>query len=125
MNRFAGPDGETHVEPKVHAMGQLTRRGALVLAVGTGGAALAAAQGASAESQDQPQTGKERWSVERERVMACGFTEAEAECWELVARAAGKFLESFVGAFVLRCFRFMGFPKQRHRMLGQQEVSES
>jgi hypothetical protein len=28
---------------------------------------------------------------ERERVMAVGFTEAEAECWELTANAAGKF----------------------------------
>jgi hypothetical protein len=28
---------------------------------------------------------------ERERVMTVGFTEAEAECWELTANAAGKF----------------------------------
>jgi hypothetical protein len=30
---------------------------------------------------------------DRQRVLACGFTEAEADCWVLLGRTAGKFLE--------------------------------
>jgi hypothetical protein len=30
---------------------------------------------------------------DRQRVLECGMTEAEADCWELVARAAGKFFQ--------------------------------
>ena len=33
------------------------------------------------------------WAQEREKVMALGFTEDEAMCWELVARAAAQFFE--------------------------------
>jgi hypothetical protein len=31
--------------------------------------------------------------TERQRVIACGFTEAEADCWVLIAQAARKFFE--------------------------------
>jgi hypothetical protein len=40
----------------------------------------------------RPRPLKEGWQkTERERVMACGFTEAEADCWVVLADAAGKF----------------------------------
>ena len=32
-------------------------------------------------------------AADRKRVIACGMTEAEADCWEAVAKAAGKFFE--------------------------------
>ena len=31
--------------------------------------------------------------ADRKRVIACGMTEAEADCWEAVAKAAGKFFD--------------------------------
>jgi TAT (twin-arginine translocation) pathway signal sequence len=34
---------------------------------------------------------EEEKKSDRQRVMACGMTEAEADCWEMVAEAAGKF----------------------------------
>jgi hypothetical protein len=30
---------------------------------------------------------------DRQRVLECGMTDAEADCWELVARAAGAFFQ--------------------------------
>ncbi|MDI3419034.1 hypothetical protein [Streptomyces luteolus] len=35
----------------------------------------------------------EEEKAERRRVISVGFTEAEADCWVLVARAAGAFLD--------------------------------
>jgi hypothetical protein len=40
-----------------------------------------------------PKGAEDRWASERRRVLAAGLTEAEAECWILVAQAAGKFFE--------------------------------
>jgi hypothetical protein len=35
----------------------------------------------------------EQEEQDRPRVLECGMTEAEADCWELVARAAGTFFQ--------------------------------
>jgi hypothetical protein len=70
-------------------MDDLTRRGALALAAAAGAAALAATHAAAADDKDKP---KAEMS-DRERVIACGMTEAEADCWEAVAQAAKKFFE--------------------------------
>ena len=48
------------------------------------------AQSAGASAANPPTTD---WAAERARVMAVGFTADEAECWELIARAAAKFFE--------------------------------
>jgi hypothetical protein len=48
------------------------------------------AQAAGAPAANPPATD---WAAERARVMAVGFTADEAECWELIARAAAKFFE--------------------------------
>jgi hypothetical protein len=60
-------------------MDDVTRREALKL-VTAGAAATAGAVNAA-----------ENTRLDRERVIACGMTEAEADCWEVVAEAAGKF----------------------------------
>ena len=62
-------------------MDELTRRNAFQLAAA---AALGAAPAAAAADP---------LKADRERVVAAGMTEAEADCWEAVARAAGKFFE--------------------------------
>src|SRR5262245_43997411 len=75
-------------------MDDLTRRAALQLAaVGTAAALTGAAAaddkakpGASDDKAQPPMS-------DRERVLTCGLTEAEADCWELSAQAAGKFFE--------------------------------
>jgi hypothetical protein len=69
-------------------MDEATRReaiAAMLAAAGVLGPARAAADGAAKEPVD--------WKAERQRVIACGLTEAEADCWELVAKATGKFFE--------------------------------
>jgi hypothetical protein len=48
------------------------------------------AQSAGAPAANPPAT---YGAAERARVMAVGFTADEAECWELIARAAAKFFE--------------------------------
>jgi hypothetical protein len=60
-------------------MDEVTRRDALKVAAA--GAAAAARAVHAAENE----------RLDRERVIACGMTEAEADCWEAVAAAAGKF----------------------------------
>ncbi len=62
-------------------MDELTRRGALTLAATLGATAVATA------SDDETSAS----SADRKRVIAAGLTEAEAECWEITAKAAGKF----------------------------------
>jgi hypothetical protein len=70
-------------------MDELTRRNALHLAAGLG---LAAAfGGAPAEAADDMT--KEQEKADRERVLACGLTADEADCWEWTAKAAGKFFD--------------------------------
>ncbi len=74
-------------------MDDVTRREMLRLGSAAGAAAVlgTAATEAAAEVQDnKPQVD---YAVERKRVMECGMTEAEADCWEFVAKAAGKFFE--------------------------------
>jgi hypothetical protein len=75
-------------------MSDMTRRRVLLLAATATGAGALTPACANADQRDEQQTGyatNERWEIERERVLAPGFTDAEAECWELVARAAGSF----------------------------------
>jgi hypothetical protein len=45
---------------------------------------------AASENQDKNNS---KVATDRDRVIACGMTEAEADCWELIAKAAGKFFE--------------------------------
>jgi len=78
-------------------MDDMTRRGALALAATAGVAALAAADEKKDEKpkEEKPRTAmtdKDR-ALDRERVIACGMTEAEADCWQAVAEAAGKFFD--------------------------------
>jgi hypothetical protein len=71
-------------------MDGMTRRGVLL---GTAGVGLAA--GLATEGQATQAKGRdpEERKADLARVIACGMTEAEAECWETVADAAGKFFE--------------------------------
>lgn len=68
-------------------MEEPTRRDALYLAalLGVGGAVT------SPLAEVQAQEPKKK--TDRELVMEAGMTEAEADCWELIAQAAGKFFE--------------------------------
>jgi hypothetical protein len=50
--------------------------------------AVGAVAGAVAGAFDMPGLDE---AAERRHVLACGFTEAEADCWVLVARAVGAF----------------------------------
>lgn len=40
-----------------------------------------------------PQEEEQSAKADRRRVIACGMTEAEADCWEAIAKAAGKFFD--------------------------------
>jgi len=74
-------------------MDDLTRRGALAVAAAAGVVALSAGRGIAADEKDKAKTtttDQDR-ALDRERVLACGMTPAEADCWEAVAEAAGKF----------------------------------
>jgi len=77
-------------------MDDLTRRAALALAATAGGVGAAASDEPAkpielpkpadpAKPSAAPDPG------DKDRVKACGLTEAEADCWEAVAAAAGKF----------------------------------
>lgn len=63
-------------------MSELTRRAAI------GAAAATALLPGEAAADDSPAE-----KADRQRMIASGMTEAEAECWVLVARAAGKLLQ--------------------------------
>jgi hypothetical protein len=55
-------------------------------------AALATVAGTNnAQSAEQPSD--EKVAEERKRVIACGLTEGEAECWILASKAAATFFE--------------------------------
>jgi len=73
-------------------MDESTRREALGLAALLGAIALVGATPGPAAAQEQPKDQVDE-KADRERVLACGMTEAEADCWETVAKAAGKFFE--------------------------------
>src|SRR5688572_16074657 len=63
-------------------MDEITRRAALAAAAG---AAVLAVPGVGAAQEKYDE------KADRERVIAAGMTEAEADCWVLVAKAVGKF----------------------------------
>jgi hypothetical protein len=73
-----------------NAMSDVNRRRVLKT---TAGAGLLAALGAGAEgAQEKGKEAKEKPPAnDRDCVLAAGMTEAEADCWEAVAEAAGKF----------------------------------
>jgi hypothetical protein len=69
-------------------MDEMTRREALKsIAVAGAAADLLAAPGAQIDVKRSDEEKK----LDRQRVLACGMTEAEADCWEAVAEAAGAF----------------------------------
>jgi hypothetical protein len=71
-------------------MADVNRRRALTT---TAGAGLLAALGTGAEGAQEKGKGAEEKppANDRDCVLAAGMTEAEADCWEAAAAAAGKF----------------------------------
>lgn len=75
-------------------MNDLTRREALQRSAVTAGALLAAAPAAEARADDPPAPQPKPTrppSTDRDFVLAAGMTPEEADCWALVAQAAGAF----------------------------------
>jgi hypothetical protein len=73
-------------------MADLTRRQAVGAAASAGVLAFAGlAPGAPTADNKAKSEFDEK--AERQHVLACGLTEAEADCWIFVAQAAGKFFE--------------------------------
>lgn len=70
-------------------MDDLTRRDAFKLTAAAG-AAVALGETARVTADDKPKVVD---MTDRQRVIECGMTEAEADCWEAVANAAGKFFD--------------------------------
>jgi hypothetical protein len=70
------------------AMDELTRRQAV--AALAGGTALAGFGPATGADKAKPEFDEK---AERQHVIACGMTEAEADCWVTVAKAAGQFFD--------------------------------
>lgn len=74
-------------------MEEVTRRAMLGSVVIMGASATVAAApvagGASTAEDEYDWTESEK--IDRQRVIDCGFTEDEADCWELVVRAGAKF----------------------------------
>ena len=73
-------------------MRTMTRRNALKLAAAACGTSLTLRANAD-ESCESNDADAAMWAEQRAKVLAAGFTPDEAECWELVARASGKFFE--------------------------------
>jgi hypothetical protein len=69
-------------------MDDITRRDVVGAAAVVGALALAGCAG----GEDKPKDSFDE-KVERQRVTACGLTDAEADCWVAVAVAAGKFFD--------------------------------
>jgi len=76
-------------------MESITRRGALALAATAGAAIWGAAHANPPDDSGKAKTAMtdKDLALDRERVLACGMTAAEADCWQAVAVAAGKFFE--------------------------------
>lgn len=72
-------------------MSDLTRREAF-RAAALGAPALASGPTRTSAVSPTPHTRQAAADdrTDRERVIACGFMEAEADCWELVSEASGK-----------------------------------
>lgn len=73
-------------------MDEITRRELVGAAVLTGAVALEGLSPRAALADDKPNNATLD-DAERQRVMTCGLTEAEADCWLLISKAAGKFFE--------------------------------
>lgn len=70
-------------------MNDPTRRGVLQQTAALGLAAALVPEAAAA--QDEKKDDKKADNADRQRVLAVGMTEDEADCWELTGKAAGKF----------------------------------
>ena len=73
-------------------MEEISRREATGVAVLAGVVAMAGLSNRAAASDGQSNSELEE-QAERQRVIACGLNEAEADCWVLVSQAAAKFFE--------------------------------
>src|SRR4051794_17465458 len=71
-------------------MDEMTRRNILHRTAGMGLLAVSATPGAANAGDGAQAAGR---NLDRESVLASGMTEAEADCWEFAAKAAGKFFE--------------------------------
>jgi hypothetical protein len=74
-------------------MAGINRRAAFGFGAGAAALALSTARLGAQPRPLAPDDDAAAWSAERARVMELGFTEDEAKCWELIARAAAKFFE--------------------------------
>jgi hypothetical protein len=78
-------------------MNILNRRQALILATGVVSGSVLGSGHAVAQNCEEKRVSDspdaQTWADERAKVVSIGFTEAEADCWELAARTAGKFFE--------------------------------
>src|SRR5262249_47296406 len=75
---------------KGSVMKAFTRRDVVNAAALAGAAALSALSASAADEKPKPELDEK---AERQRVITCGMTEAEADCWVATAQAAGKFFE--------------------------------
>jgi len=73
-------------------MEDVTRREVVGAAALAGAIALTALSPTPAAADDKPGAALDE-KTEWQRVTACGLTDAEAECWVLLAQAARKFFE--------------------------------
>ena len=73
-------------------MDEITRRDVLGATAIVGAASLAAMVPASASAEEKPNV-ESNEKLDRQHVLACGLTEAEADCWVLLGRTAAKFFE--------------------------------
>jgi hypothetical protein len=73
-------------------MDDISRRQAVAVAALTGAQALIGLSPALAAAADKPKQVLDE-KAERQHVLGVGFTEAEADCWLLVARTAGSFFD--------------------------------
>jgi hypothetical protein len=69
-------------------MEKMTRRDVLIAMP-----AVAASTAVQCPSGMRCDTTAEQNALDRKHVLAAGFTEAEADCWQAVADAAGKYLD--------------------------------
>jgi len=69
-------------------MDEMTRRQVLKSIAAAG---VYAGLPTAADAQIAIERSEEEKKLDRQRVIASGMTEAEADCWEMVAEAAGKF----------------------------------
>lgn len=82
---MTGNSAHTQLE---QAVSDVTRRDALKMVPATG---LIAMVDGAAEARGADEKEKDQEKADRERVIAAGLTPEEADCWEITAKAAGKF----------------------------------